>query len=417
MIVFSHPTGNANVRSASYGLLESNQLYAFHTAIASFPGSLMDRLGEIPRLAEIRRRRFDPALEPYTRTWPWHEAGRLLAQKMHWSGLTRHERGPFCMDRVYRSFDRHVSLQLRKSSDRGAVGVYAYEDGAERTFRTARRLGLECFYDLPIGYWRAAKHYMAIEREKWPDWQPTLIGLVDSEPKLRRKDAELQLAHRIFVASSFTANTLRRFPGDLPPVEVIPYGFPAADTRRLYRTGPGRGRLKVLFVGGLSQRKGLANLFAAIGSLGRHLDLTIVGQRIGDSCRPLDRELTRHRWFPSLPHKEILSLMHQSDVLAFPSLFEGFGLVISEAMSQGTPVITTERTAGPDIIDHGNNGWLIPAGSTGSLRAVLEDLISRPNLLSGCGKAALETARSRPWAAYQAELSAAVARHLSAKRP
>jgi glycosyltransferase involved in cell wall biosynthesis len=412
MIVFSHPTGNANVRSASYGLLESNQLHEFHTAIAAFPGSFIDRLGGIRSLGEIRRRRFDLALKDYTRTWPWHEAGRLFAQKMHWSALTRHEQGPFCMDEVYRRFDRHVSSVLRKSTHRGARAIYAYEDGAMTSFRAAHQLGLQCFYDLPIGYWRAAKHFMEIEREKWPEWQPTLIGLADSDHKLWRKDEELRLAHRIFVASSFTARTLARFPGKLPPIEIIPYGFPPAEKQRTYRTG-NRGRLKVLFVGGLSQRKGIANLFAAIMNLRPHIDLTIVGQKIGAPCIPLDIELGRHRWYSSLPHQEILALMQQNDVLVFPSLFEGFGLVISESMSQGTPVITTERTAGPDIIEHGNNGWLVDAGSTESLQCMIETLLSNPELLARSGKAALETAQSRPWSIYQQELSKTIAGHLT----
>jgi glycosyltransferase involved in cell wall biosynthesis len=48
---------------------------------------------------------------------------------------------------------------------------------------------------------------------------------------------------------------------------------------------------------------------------------------------------------------EVLREMQRHDVLVFPSLFEGFGLVIVEAMSQGLPVITTSHTAGPDIIE------------------------------------------------------------------
>ena len=51
--------------------------------------------------------------------------------------------------------------------------------------------------------------------------------------------------------------------------------------------------------------------------------------------------------------------MREHDVFVFPSLFEGFGLVITESMSQGTPVITTDRTAGPDLIKNDENGWLL----------------------------------------------------------
>jgi hypothetical protein len=46
-IVLSHPTGNANVRAAANGFFEANLLAEFHTAVASFPGSMLDNLGAI----------------------------------------------------------------------------------------------------------------------------------------------------------------------------------------------------------------------------------------------------------------------------------------------------------------------------------------------------------------------------------
>jgi len=95
-------------------------------------------------------------------------------------------------------------------------------------------------------------------------------------------------------------------------------------------------------------------------------------------------------------------------VLLFPSLFEGFGLVITEAMSQGTPVITTDRTAGPDLIKHGQNGWLIKAASTEALTNAIENLLSQPEQIAEAGRAAQVTAAQRPWSVYGRELAAAV---------
>jgi len=100
--------------------------------------------------------------------------------------------------------------------------------------------------------------------------------------------------------------------------------------------------------------------------------------------------------------------MKASDVLVLPSLFEGFGLVITEAMSQGTPVITTERTAGPDLIEHGKNGWLVKAGSTESLMEAIHSVLTDRRLVSLVGREALETAKRRPWEMYSQELAAAV---------
>ncbi len=387
-------------------------LAEFRTSIASFPGSMLDNLGSFGPLAEIRRRRFDPELMPFTKAWPWVEAGRLLVSKAGLSKLTRHETGLLCIDAVYRSFDRHVASSLKKGRSKGVKTVYAYEDGAQFCFQEARKLHLQCLYDLPIGYWRAARKLLENERLNKPEWASTLTGFMDSEAKLARKDEELKLADRIYVASQFTASTLKEFPGKLAPVEVIPYGFPPVAGQRQYTSLARRKALKVLFVGGLSQRKGIAELFAAVKAIGPSVELTLVGRKASNHCQVLDQELKKHTWIPSLPNADILTLMQDHDVLVFPSLFEGFGLVITEAMSQGTPVITTDRTAGPDLIEHGHNGWLVEAGSATALQAAIENLLYHPEIISKAGQAAMDTASKRPWHVYGQELANSISNHL-----
>lgn len=413
-IILSHPTGNANARETAKGFKEAGVLAEFHTAVATFPGNLIYRLGGLGPFSEIRRRGLEPGLRKYTRTSPWREFGRQLASRAGLRQLIKHETGLFCVDAVYRGHDRTVATRLRQLSRNDCDGVYAYEDGAAFSFQKATQLGLECFYDLPIGYWRAAKRILKEEYERKPEWASTLTGFLDSEAKLARKDEELQLSNRIFVASKFTASTLQDFPGDLAPVQVIPYGFPPVCKNRVYSSGT-RRKLKLLFVGGLSQRKGIAELFGAVDGLEAHIKLTVVGRKPTRDCKILNIELAKYTWFPSLPHSEILKLMREHDVLVFPSLFEGFGLVITEAMSQGTPVITTNRTAGPDLIKTNENGWLVEAGSVYTLRTAIENLLLHPGLLAKAGKEAKEAARVRPWKVYSKELSEAILAHYQEK--
>lgn len=407
-----HPTGNANVRATAVGFAQAGMLDSFHTAIAAFPGNTADRCSRIPPLAEFGRRRFDPLLQPYTKTWPWMELARLLSLKTGLSPLIKHETGLFSVDAVFHSFDKHIASGLKQAKRKGAGAVYAYEDGALAAFTQAKQLDIQCLYDLPIGYWRAARRLLQHERDRWPEWASTLTGFKDSEVKLQRKDDELKLADQIFVASSFTASTLQDYPGTLAPIHVIPYGFPPVGNARTYEPLSGRP-LRVLFVGGLSQRKGIADLFHAADVLGKEINLTVVGRKASDTCEALDNALKKHTWIPSLPHASILQLMREQDVLIFPSLFEGFGLVITEAMSQGTPVITTNRTAGPDVITHDKNGWLIEAGSSDAIQNSLLHLIHNPHVISQAGMAAMETARLRSWEQYGTELAAEVLKGLS----
>lgn len=412
-VVFSHPTGNANVRAAANGLADAALLSEFYTTIAVFPGGFLDKLGALGPFSELRRRCFDSGLRQYASVWPWFEAGRLIVSRTSFNHLIKHEKGIFCIDAIYRNLDKRVSDGIQRASRRGAQAVYAYEDGAVSSFRRANALGLQCFYDLPTGYWRAARRLLEGEKQRWPAWASTMTGLNDSDEKLALKDEELKLANRIFVASTFVANTLKEYPGVLPPVSIIPYGFPSVGLKREYSARKDGQKLKLLFVGKLSQQKGLADLFAAVDALGHWVELTLVGHKGSADCPALDAALAKHRWYPTLPHTSVLELMRAHDVLLFPSLFDGFGLVITEAMSQGTPVITTDRSAGPDLIEHGHHGWLIEAGSPPAIQEAIEHLLAHPALVGKAGNEAWEKARSRPWDMYSEELSGAIRSHLN----
>ena len=105
--------------------------------------------------------------------------------------------------------------------------------------------------------------------------------------------------------------------------------------------------------------------------------------------------------------------MAAHDLFIFPSLFEGFGLVITEAMSQGTPVITTERTCGPEIIKHGENGWIVEAGTSEPISILLLQFIDCPEILEIAGRKAMKVANSRPWDCYGKELAESVKKYLN----
>ncbi|MEO6546453.1 MAG: glycosyltransferase family 4 protein [Ferruginibacter sp.] len=401
------------MKAALRGFLEARMLADVYVTIASIPGSLLDRMGGVGPFSEIRRRRFDPLLKSHIHTWPWFELGRLLALKAGLKKLTKAETGLFHVDAVLQNLDKYVAKNLKHAQSKGITAIYSYEDTALHTFRKAKNLGLQCLYDLPIGYWKSARKLLDAERDRWPDWVSTMPGLSDAEQKLANKDEELELADQIFVASTFTANSLKEYSGKLAPVEIIPYGFSTVSKEtRNYVDFKTKRRLKLLFVGSLSQRKGVADLFSAVEKFGNSVELTLVGRKPTDECKALNAALSCHRWIPSLSHHEVLKLMRESDVLVFPSLFEGFGLVITEAMSQGTPVITTDRTAGPDIIEHGKNGWLLKAGVPFSLENTLEEILKKTEIIRDFGQAAMETARLRPWESYGRELAVAVNRIL-----
>lgn len=406
-VIVSHPTLNANSKNLVAGLLKSKLLFKLYTTITIFSGQFLYKLSSNSKLKDLKRRSLDKTWQPYTRSKSFFEFGRLLTSKFKLSFLLAHEKGYFCIDKVYENHDKWVANNLVKAKKEGIKGVYAYEDGALVTFTKAKQLGLYCIYDLPIGYWKSARSLMQKEFEINPEWSRTLTGFSDSSNKLNKKDQELALADVIFVASSFTKKTLEEYSGSLSEIKVIPYGFPEVKQRKEYQSLTNR-KLKVLFIGGLSQRKGLSYLFEAVEGMQDKIELTLVGHKAVANCKALNLVLEKHKWIPSLSHDEVLACMRENDVFVFPSLFEGFGLVITEAMSQGVPVITTDRTAGPDLIKNGKDGWIVSAGSSTAIKEVLNEILEKPEIVEQFGIAAQNKAQTRPWSVYGQEMADAI---------
>lgn len=399
MILVSHPTGNANIRNAALAILEAGVLGEFWTSIHWRPGGTLGRVLPLALRNQLARRSFPGLPLERIHTKPLRELGRFAAPRLGLGCLTRHEQGFFSVDAVYRSFDRSVARRVCRIKNLQAV--YTVEDCARDTFQAARERGAHCYYDLPIGYWRAGHAIYREEVEREPEWAATLGGMHDSEAKLHRKDAELAMAGTVIVASSFTRKTLALAPSLVPDVHVIPYGAPPS----VAQPSPvHHGKLRVLFVGSLGQRKGLSYLLSAMQQVGDVAELTLLGRKTTETCVPLNAATKRHRWIPSLSHDEVLEEMARHDVLVFPSLFEGFGLVLLEALSRGLPVITTENTAGPDFVREGENGFIVPIRSSTALAEKLELLAHDRRLLAGMKQAALATARQSAWESYRQRL-------------
>ena len=399
-IVMSHPHLNANVREAALAFAELGILDKFHTTIDT---TFLSRLLKDSRVGrQLERRALPPQVHKRTHLHPQSEVSRLLLRKITGSD-GRNFYGP---DRAARAIDRAAARTVTQET----TAVYAYEDSALMTFRAADRMGAKRIYDLPIGYWRAAESILGEEIELSPDWAGTLIGpqLANQRTRLSRKDDELALADHVIVASTFVRKTLSLADGLQANISVIPYGAPPPTDA--FRPAPRVNKVvRALYVGALSQRKGISYMFDAIEQMEGRVTLTVVGLRVGGSAE-LDRHLSSSNveYVPSLPHAQVLELMKSHDVLLFPSLFEGFGLVLTEALSQGLPVIATPNTAGPDLITDGIEGWIVPIRSSEAIVEKLETMYDQAEGRVSMGLAALARASTLRWDAYRYALSTLV---------
>jgi glycosyltransferase involved in cell wall biosynthesis len=397
-VVLSHPSGNQFFRHLAGALRDARRLAQICTCIDWRGGNAGRRILPARFAAELERRSFSEALGVSVAQHPWHEAGRLVASRLGLHALTRHETGVFSVDAVYRDFDRWVARRLRHAP--GAGIAYAYEDAAEATFREAARLGWQRVYDLPIAHWRMSRQLLDEESIRYPHWEPTLVGTRDSTEKNDRKDRELELANVVVCPSRFVADSL---PPDVrlrKRVVVAPFGAPPTRTWLGARDTGKEGRLRVLFAGSMTQRKGLADLFAALRQL-RRADIELVV--LGSPLAPMafyHRELPGFSHAAPRPHDEVLTLMRTCDVLCLPSIVEGRALVVAEAMSQGLPVVVTSHTGTADVVEDGKNGFLVPIRNPEALAEKLAWCAEHRSALPEMGEAAQASAARVTWLAY-----------------
>ena len=404
----SHPTGNPFLRAVLRALEGDEVLSEFWTAI-----SLPKALARSPVWPERIRRRlsqrcFAEADWSRTRLAPGREVVRLLARGAGLAALTRHEVGWASVDAVYSALDRAVARHLR-SGESAASLVYAYEDGALETFRAASEMGLTCVYELPIPHWRTLRRLLEEEAERLPEWACTMEGLQDSAGKHARKDAEIALADHIVVASSFTRQSLPERFADTK-AHVTPYGCPPAATHPIVerqKTQP----LELFFAGHLNQRKGIADLIAALGLLDIDWRLTLAGPKPARAPAALGDFLADPRctWLGVVPHATLLEHMAQAHVFVFPSIVEGFGMVITEALSAGLPVITTPHTAGADILTEGVDGFVAPIRSPDALAERMTRLAEDEGRRHAMANAARAAASRMSWTRYERQIADLVA--------
>jgi glycosyltransferase involved in cell wall biosynthesis len=400
MILLTHPFGNANVRAVLSALDQARLLAKFVTALGWSNSSPLVHALPANLRAQLERRGYD--LPHYKiKTHPAREIVRLLAEKFQQRWLIRHERGWASIDRVWRGVDEFSAAYLQQNHERLKVrAVYAYEDCAERLFETAHRLGIRCIYDLPIAYWETARRLLQNEAERYPEWEPTLVATRESDEKLARKNRELDLAELVVCPSAFVLDSLPKKTRLTKPCVVAPFGSPAAE--EIESSGPERvgGPMRFLFAGALTQRKGLADLFAAMKLVAsKEVELVVMGSLL----MPMQfyrKEFPNFIYESPREHPAVLRLMRSCDVLVLPSIVEGRALVQQEAMACGLPLIVTRNAGGEDLIVEGETGFLVPAGSPTAIAKKIEWFVENAGRLRAMSSAARAKAAELTWPAY-----------------
>ncbi|MBA4137488.1 MAG: hypothetical protein C0518_09255 [Opitutus sp.] len=233
---------------------------------------------------------------------------------------------------------------------------------AERLARLERPL----FLDRSIAHPAAHERIMRDVAARFPDWAagvgPRLPNVMAAEQR------EHTLAHRIVVGSPFVARTLHEAGVAAEKIRVNPYGVDWERFAASASNPPAGARpRRFLFVGSVIARKGVPLLLKAWRALQpRGAELWIVG-RTSEHTRTLIPELPGLKLLGQITGAQMPAIYAQCDVLVLPTFFEGFSLVVLEALAAGLPVITTPNSGAETILLRPGLGQIIPIGDLDAL--------------------------------------------------
>ncbi len=258
-------------------------------------------------------------------------------------------------------FDRWVGAHLE-----GCDFVHAMPGQCLHTFRAARRLGIRTVLNHATG---PVREWVRIVE---PEYTRVGLRLTDVCPYddayFAREDEEYALADWHCVASSVVREQLIGLGIDARRIWQAPYG---ADHRVFHPDGANTPEeFRITFAGQVVLRKGLRTLLEAL-TLAAQPDWRVdfYGGVAGESRQDLDayRGATPLHFHGPVTQDSLAAAFRSSSVLVLPSLEEGFGLVIPQALNCGLPAIVSDRVGGKDFVRHRANGSVVRVGDAAAL--------------------------------------------------
>lgn len=265
-------------------------------------------------------------------------------------------------------FDRSVSRHLEDCDF-----LHAMPGQALRTFRFAQKLGLRTVLNHATG---PLREWVKIMR---PEYERIGLKLEDVCPNdaeyFAREDEEYALADYHCAASTVVRDQLLGLGIPRDRIWVVPYG---ADTGAPVFVRKSEDRpppdFRILFAGQIGIRKGLTTLLSALTLAGKpQWRMDFIGARLAESATDLAayRGPVPLHFHGAVSQERLAETMRASSVMVLPSIEEGFGLVVPQALNCGCPCLVSDRVGGQDLVRHRDNGSIFPVGDAAALAAEL----------------------------------------------
>jgi glycosyltransferase involved in cell wall biosynthesis len=400
--IYSTVATHRHAQEIARALDEVGYLKLWHTGWLHIPerslfSSALDCVGGIapPLKRALSRKRLTFPYQGNLQMRRLGEWGQALTAKLSGKRLWT--------DRVWERNEKGLAREAAEYLKMDSFEFYlGFEHGAWEAIHAAKESGVKA------GLVFTSPHHSF--RKKWVEDLARQQGIplsFETEELLRRgierdqrRDEEMRLADFIITNSNLVAQSLVHGGADPQKIISVPLGAEIEGMAPCSLPKKG-GPLRFIVSGQVSLRKGAFLLLEAwekIRPKGATLHL-YGGLQPGLPLPNLNGKGVY--LYGNRSHEEVKEAYRNSDILIFPTLCDGFGMVVPEAMAAGCAVITTKNAGAADWIKEGENGWVVEAGSVEALAKGIQTALDTGDRLEEMRRNAQETARKNTWQQFR----------------
>jgi glycosyltransferase involved in cell wall biosynthesis len=280
--------------------------------------------------------------------------------------------------------DRLAARSLRPGADL----FVGWSSSSLKTLRRAKSLGMIGVIE------RGSSHMLCQQKILTEEFARLGMRFSQTHSKVIEQEiAEYHEADAIAVPSSFAR---RSFLAEGVPEEkliMVPYG---ADLSAFWPLPKEDDKFRVIFCGNLTLQKGVHFLLQA------YSELRLAGAElwlVGSVAEEIRSFLERYRRSDIVvhgpkPQSQLLRYYSQGSIFCLPSIQDGFGMVLLQAMACGLPAICTTNTAGEDVVREGVDGFVVPIRDVEALKEKIQWAYDHRSQCPEMGRAARERVSS-----------------------
>lgn len=299
-------------------------------------------------------------------------------------------------------FDTYISTILSKTKPKYFWG---FQGSCMKSLLAVKQNGGVAICELATAHITYAKKILNEEKLLHPEWADSISNVDFPLHYEKRLIAEPNVADVVIAASTFTKMTLIESGVLESKIHILPLGADVEHIKYIKKKRDKKKPLKLLYAGTVTQRKGIYYLLEAMKSLHKsEVELHIIGNVFGSGVA-FDNYKDVYTYHGSVSQQQLFELYHDFDVLVLPTIFEGFALVIVEAMAAGLPVVTTAHSIGPELINEDQNGYIVPIRNIDAIKQSIEKIVNKTeNEFQEMSKKARTSALNYSWKMYKSRL-------------